>query len=56
MTTTDTTTETMRTVVATERDGPPLSEVLARPGTRTVLLAGGRPVARELLRRSEGFG
>jgi len=57
MTTTGTTTETMRTVGATERDGPPLSEVLARPGTRTVLLAGSKdPNAKLTLVLLDGYG
>ena len=48
---------TVEMVAATMRDGLPVSEVLARPGTRTVLLAGSRdPNAKLTLILLDGYG
>ena len=51
------TTETMGIVAVTARDRLALSEVLARPGTRTVLLAGSKdPNAKMTLILLDGYG
>jgi aminoglycoside phosphotransferase (APT) family kinase protein len=48
---------TVEIVAATVRDGLPVAEVLARPGTRTVLLAGSRdPNAKLTLILLDGYG
>jgi aminoglycoside phosphotransferase (APT) family kinase protein len=50
-------TETMRMTAAITREQPPLSEVLARPGTRAVLLAGSKdPNAKVTVVLLDGYG